>query len=149
MAITFNIPKIQWVRVQDSVLDIVPLGNFISLDEKVLKNIKVGFFKNNCTGRFRLRIHTSKDCNTNYAVSNWVNIEDIPHLLFVGNVRFDFNKCVLTKGKRYYVTAEAIDYVRNTDISYMAYTFDYPFKTNDSDDGAPFDCPIRMEFFVK
>ena len=69
--------------------------------------------------------------------------------MFVGNVRFDFNKCVLTKGKRYYVTAEAIDYVRNTDISYMAYTFDYPFKTNDSDDGAPFDCPIRMEFFVK
>ena len=64
MAITFNIPKTQWVRVQDSVMEIVPLGNFISLDEKVLKNIKVGFFKNNCTGKFRLRIHTSKDCNT-------------------------------------------------------------------------------------
>ena len=149
MAITFNIPKMQWVRVQDSTSDIVPLGSFVSSRETTIKNLKIGFFKNNCTGKFRLRIHTTADCNTNYAVSNWVDIEDVPHLLFVGNIRFDFKKCVIVENKRYWVTAEAIDYIRNGDVSYMSYVFDYPFKTNDSPDGAPFDCPIRMEFFVK
>lgn len=149
MAIVFNIPEINWVRVQNSSADIVPLAKFYTTKESVLRNMKVGFFKNNCTGRFRIRIHTTKDFNTNFAVSNWIDISDIPDLLFIGNIRFDFPKCVLAKNKWFWITAEAIDYVRDEDNSYMSWVYDYPFKTNDSDDGAPFNCPIRVELFHK
>src|SRR5690606_23678531 len=101
----FNIPQVNWVRVQDSELDIVPLGNFVSqvksplldffplskfatVKSSSLKYMKVGFYKNNCTGKFRVRIHTTAECNTNYAVSNWVDIEEIKYPRFIGNIRF-------------------------------------------------------------
>lgn len=150
MAITFNIPDTAWVRIQDSNLDIVQLGSFIAPSvETVLRNIKVGFFKNNCVGTFRLRIHTSSSMNTSYAVSEWINIEDIQHLLFIGNIRFDFNKCVLSSGKKYYVTVEASGYTRNLDLSYMCYIFDSPNTVNVSTGNHPTDFPIRMEIFNK
>ena len=149
MAMTHNIPDTAWVRFQDSTADIVQLGSFIAQTESVLRNIKVGFFKNNCSGQFRLRVHTSRDLNTNYAVSDWLDIDDIEHLLFLGELRFDFTKCVLSNGRRYYVTVEAASYVRNADVSYMCYTFDDPNTVNVSTGNHPVEFPIRMEIFNK
>lgn len=149
MAMTYNIPDTAWVRVQDSNADIVELGSFIAPRESVLRNIKVGFFKNNCVGLFRLRIHTSRDLNTNYALSEWIDIEDIQHLLFLGEIRFDFQKCVLNDGRRYYITVEASSYIRNADVSYMCYIFDDPNTVNISSGNHPVEFPIKMEIFNK
>ena len=149
MAITFNIAQDQWVLVHAGGAEIAAFGSFVPPIEGVLRNIKVGIFKNGCIGQFRLRLHTSHDYNTNYAVSNWVNIEDIPYPKFVGNVRFDFSRCVLSKGKTYFVTIESMNYTRDGEVSYMSYLFDSPMTTNQSVGGLPSDYPIRMEIFYK
>lgn len=147
MAITFNIPSIQWVRVKESDADMVKIGSFEARKNGTVKNIKVGIFKNNCIGQFRLRIHTSPDCNTNYAVSNWIDIEEIQHLLFVGNIRFDFDKFVIHDNKTYYVTIESNGYTRNADSEYFSLLFDFPFPTNDIGGIWPTDFALRMEIF--
>lgn len=149
MAITFNIPEVGWFVVHEIDSEPILLGDFIQQTESVLKNIKVGFFKNNCVGQFRLRIHTNPDCNVNYSVSNWVDIEEIADIRFWGNLRFDFNKCVLSIGKTYWVTIESSGYTRNADVSYMSYIFDNPETTNVSSGNWPTEFPLRMEIFNK
>lgn len=146
----FDIPKGLWVRVQDSNADIVFAGYFDNSLDKILKNIKVGFFKNGSNGLFRVRLHTTKNFNRNFAASDWVDFSKITEKMIVGNVRFDFTKQVnLLKNNRYYVTIEASSYVRNADVSYVGWLQDSPFPTNVSTGNYPTEFPIKMEFFAK
>ncbi len=147
MAITFNIPDKAWVRVQGAAP--VDCGTINNAIEKRLRFIKVGFYKHNCTGQFRLRLHTSPDMNSVYAQSNLIDISEIPHDYFYGNIRFDFDRCVLAKGKSYYVSIASSGYTRNGDTSYMSWVHDKPLTTNDTTGNWPIEFPVRMEVFAR
>lgn len=150
MALTFNIPDKIFVRVHDSTSDIVKFGKFVSTKDGALENINVGFFKNNCTGLFRIRLHTSKDATVVYAASSWIDISTaISDLIYTGNLRFDFANTYVNLNKTYWVTAEANTYTRTANTSYMSWVHDKPSMTNVLTANWPTDHPIRMGVFIR
>lgn len=146
----FNIPDIGWARIQDSTLDIVYAGSFTTgLEVKELNSIKLGFLKNNCVGKFIIRLHTSTNFNRVYAQSAVVDFSDVVEQSFFGNIRFDFNKINLAKTTKYWVTIEAIEYTRVSDTQFVGWIHDLPSPTNVSTGNWPTDHPIRMQLFAK
>ena len=146
----FNIPRDQWIRVQDSTSDIVYCGYFDTTSiEKELKYIKVGFFKQNCIGTFRIRLHTTASRNRNYSISSLVDFSLIAEPLFTGQIRFDFTNTILVAATRYWVTIEAISYTRISDTNFIGWVHDFPFPTNVSTGNWQKDFPIKMEVFAK
>jgi len=145
----YNIPENLWVRVQDSTSDIVYAGYFDAPLDKVLKYLKLGFFKNNCNGLFKVRLHTSKNFNRVYAESNVIDFSQIKESIIVGNVRADFSDVNLNDNTRYYVTIQAVTYTRNGDSNYVGWLHDFPYPTNTSTGNWQNEHPLKMEFFVK
>lgn len=145
----YNIPESLWVRVQDSTSDIVYAGYFDSSAEKILKYIKLGFFKNSNNGKFKVRLHTTKNFTRVYAESKEIDFSLIKEDKIVGNVRADFSDINLSDNTRYYVTIQATNYTRNSDTSYVGWLHDFPYPTNVSTGNWQNEFPLRMEFFVK
>ena len=145
----YNIPENLWARIHDSTSDIVYCGYFDNVVEKELKHLKVGFFKLNCIGTFRIRLHTSLNFSRIFAQSALVNMSDVTEPIFNGNIRFDFSNTVLITNTRFYVTIEAVTYTRTGNTNFIGWLHDFPYPTNISTGNWQNDFPIKMELFVK
>jgi hypothetical protein len=146
----YNIPDKMWLRVQDSISDIVYAGYYdTGTEAKKLFNMKLGFLKHACVGKFKIRLHTSRNFNRVYAESNTIDFANIKESIFTGQVKFDFDGINLNKNTRYYVTILASDYTRVGDTNFVGWHHDGEFTTNVSSGNWPNEFPIRMEFFVK
>ena len=146
----YNIPEKMWFRVQDSTADVVYAGYFDSNNEvKKLFNMKLGFLKHDCVGKFKIRLHTSRNFNRVYAESEICDFSLIKEKLITGQVRFDFDGVNISKVTRYYVTIVAVDYTRVGDTNFVGWLHDRDFTTNISSGNWPHEYPIRMELFIK
>jgi hypothetical protein len=146
----YNIVKGQWARVHDSTSDIVDCGSFTPDKNGLLKHIKIGFLKHSANGKFRVRLHTSRNYTRIYAQSELIDLSEIKFNLYTGQVRFDFLKDVnILNGVKYYVTIESADYTRIADTNFVAWIHDHAYTTNVSTGNWPSEFPIKMELFIK
>lgn len=141
-----NFPSELYFRVIDGETEI---GTMSPNELLEISNIRLMIYiHGTLAGSEQLRINIYSVNDVLKIQGDYLDISDIANLAtdWIGSLRFDFNREVLTAGETYTLKIESNNYTRNGDTLYIAAGYDWPLNTYTTVEGAP-NYGIHQELF--